>query len=1025
MLRNRWSRLALTAVALLIVLSVLDHPATAEPGSATDVLQQFVATGRLSQVVLDRIVAGGSADAIIVFDDRRIQQSAETRKALRGLVLDDAEELRLKALDLAALKSASAAVAGAGITTVQEYPAFADRLVRIDGPLALISLLAAPNVARVVENAVNRYQLAESLPLINQPAAAAAGYTGAGVSVAVIDTGVNYTDGAFGCPAPNYLATPGCRVAFTQDFTTHVVGGQTTVFDDGALDDDGHGTHVSAIAAAVAPASKVLGLDVFQNLCDGNGQNCTFGALDSDILSAIQWVIDHQGQYKVAAVNLSLAVSGTWWNITCDLNAYDSPFRNLRAVGVLPVASAGNEFKTSTGKHLGVAKPACTPGAVRVGAVYDANVGGIDFGDCADNTTAADKVVCTSQTGNTLSLLAPGCIVVAASIAGCGTSQAAPHVAGAVAVLAAAAPTSSAATRECALTSSGPLLNDTRQFGGNPLNVARRRLDLGAAVTAATNGSPCLAPDNKVAGSAAFTLTVTGTGFVTGMKVKFNLMPYTPASVTPTQIQVVIPASEVAEPGQRTVQVCPASGFPCMPPGTFTVVPVPPSLTSLTPNHKDAGTPQFTLTLTGSNFFAGSLIYFGGVLHQTTYNNDPSHISTQIMPGDISTPGPVDVQVCNSPGNCSTVVVFTVDVPPNPVPTVTSLDPQQTVAGSPSFELTVGGTGFIAGSKIWFGAVEHATTVDSSIQARTTIAASEVATAGNRDVKVCSPAPGGGCSQAVVFTATMPPPFPPIFLTVGSNTTLGGQAVTKQDIIRYDGSTYSIWWDGSDHGLGSKTIDGFQVLPDGSILIGTKEGVVLTVDGVSNVPITAVDIVKWVPDTPWVNTSGHYESFFAGSDAGLTPPPIENLGGFFWDSAKAKLYLTFSTSWTLNWGPELASTKSGSPRDVAVCKTFAPRTRPACGGGVAMFFKGVNIGLTTTEKLDSFFLAGTAIYMSTSNSFTLEPFALSGESRDAFACRNFTSGISSTCGSVDIAFSGAARGVLANVNVTGYAIAPP
>jgi subtilisin family serine protease len=56
-----------------------------------------------------------------------------------------------------------------------------------------------------------RADLTESLPLIHQPDAAAAGYTGAGTAVAVMDTGVDYTQPAFGsCTAPNTPA--GCRV---------------------------------------------------------------------------------------------------------------------------------------------------------------------------------------------------------------------------------------------------------------------------------------------------------------------------------------------------------------------------------------------------------------------------------------------------------------------------------------------------------------------------------------------------------------------------------------------------------------------------------------------------------------------------------------------------------------------------------------------------------------------------------------------------------------------------------------------
>jgi subtilisin family serine protease len=95
--------------------------------------------------------------------------------------------------------------------------------------------------------------------------------------------------------------------------------------------------------------------------------------------------------------------------------------------------AAGNE----TSKN-GISSPACAPGAVSVGAVYDDYMGAIAWEACTDSSTAPDQVTCFSNSSSYLTLLAPGAIITAAGIGVGGTSQAAPHVAGAVAVLRAA-----------------------------------------------------------------------------------------------------------------------------------------------------------------------------------------------------------------------------------------------------------------------------------------------------------------------------------------------------------------------------------------------------------------------------------------------------------------------------------------------------------------------------------------------------------------------------------------------------------
>ena len=174
-----------------------------------------------------------------------------------------------------------------------------------------------------------------------------------------------------------------------------------------------------------------------------------------------------------------------------------------------------------------------------------------------------------------------------------------------------------------------------------------------------------LSPSSAVAGSAAFTLTVKGAGFVSGATVNFNGATRATTFVSSTQITAAILASDIAIAGTANVSVtnpAPTSG----PSGVqvFTIGspnnPVP-TISNLGPTHAP-GSAAFTLTLNGTNFVAKSVINFNGKPEITTFIS-VTQISASIPASDVATPGNVNVTVTNPPpgGGASPASIFTVD----------------------------------------------------------------------------------------------------------------------------------------------------------------------------------------------------------------------------------------------------------------------------------------------------------------------------------------------------------------------------
>ncbi|MER6685262.1 S8 family peptidase [Streptomyces olivaceoviridis] len=267
----------------------------------------------------------------------------------------------------------------------------------------------ASGIAHVWLDGVRKAALDKSVPQIGAPTAWAAGYTGKGVKVAVLDTGVDTSH---------------------PDLKDQVIESKNFTSAADATDHFGHGTHVASIVAGtgaksggkykgVAPDAKLLNGKVL----DDNG----FGD-DSGILAGMEWAASQGAD----VINLSLGGYDT-----PEIDPLEAEVNKLSAEkGVLFAIAAGNEGPQSIGS------PGSADAALTVGAVDDKDQLA-DFSSTGPR--AGDGAIKPDVT-------APGVDITAAAAKGSvidqevgekpegyltisGTSMATPHVAGAAAIL--------------------------------------------------------------------------------------------------------------------------------------------------------------------------------------------------------------------------------------------------------------------------------------------------------------------------------------------------------------------------------------------------------------------------------------------------------------------------------------------------------------------------------------------------------------------------------------------------------------
>lgn len=320
-----------------------------------------------------------------------------------------------------------------------------------------------PDVASVTPNrvaAIAPTAVPASEPgiaLVGAPDAWALGHTGQGVVVASLDTGVDVTHPALAA------SWRGGTNSWFDPYGQHPT---TTV----PFDLIGHGTStagvmVGADGIGMAPGAKWIAARVF------NDQNT---ATVAEIHKAFQWVLDPDGNPLTHDAPSIVLNSWNGTTLGCDLT-FRPDLQALAAAGILAVFAAGNDGPGPASN----ASPANLPEAFAVGAT--------DVSDVIAPFSSRGPSRCALKQAELPAVTAPGVLVRTSALMGgfvdeTGTSFAAPHVAGAAALILSAARGTTAVGLRDVMTQTardlGPVgRDDTYGFG---------RIDTLAAIQAAT-----------------------------------------------------------------------------------------------------------------------------------------------------------------------------------------------------------------------------------------------------------------------------------------------------------------------------------------------------------------------------------------------------------------------------------------------------------------------------------------------------------------------------------------------------------
>lgn len=262
-----------------------------------------------------------------------------------------------------------------------------------------------------------------------------------------------------------------------------------------------------------------------------------------------------------------------------------------------------------------------------------------------------------------------------------------------------------------------------------------------------------LTPNVASVGGTGFTLIINGDGFTPASIIHWNGVARPTSYVSRTELRLDVRAEDTAAVGSANISVTnPSPGGGVSNTIKLEIRNPAPMLISTTPRSVVAGSPRFTLFLSGAGFVQGAVINWNGKPLLTTFISS-TELRADVSYTEITTPSVASLTVVNPlpAGGTSNTLLFNITPKPNPAPVIESISSASGLEGDPDLTITVNGLGFVSSTTLnWMGSARPTTVINAN-RLTATINAADLLTPGSFNLTVVSPGPGGGASNSVVF----------------------------------------------------------------------------------------------------------------------------------------------------------------------------------------------------------------------------------------------------------------------------------